>query len=156
MLLHRKHRAECRWLRRDGERVCHACCGERGVVGYRRNAAEQQPVLELVQELLNHKVGLRHEHAGWSRGQQRTILIFKSKKLCGQRSIRHVVFGPDYRGSALYTDMQVPRDQVKRQLAVSSVPEHPSTLPGLGPTRRDGAARATGAAGALPLAGGAG
>ena len=34
VLLHRKHRTECRWLRRDGERVCHACCGERGVVGY--------------------------------------------------------------------------------------------------------------------------
>ena len=63
VLLHHEHRTECRRLRRDGERVCHARCGERVVVGYRRNAAEQQPVLELVQELDHSAVGLRHEPA---------------------------------------------------------------------------------------------
>ena len=63
MLLHRANGTELRRLRRAGERVCHAGCGERGVIGYRSDAAEQQPVLQLKQLLRDCFDGDPDDHA---------------------------------------------------------------------------------------------
>ena len=91
VLLHRANGTELRRLRRNGERVCHTGCGERGVIGYRSDAAEQQPVLQLKQLLRQRRlrhVHLRHAGLSWRRRWPRRESWDAPRDACALRDAR--------------------------------------------------------------------